>query len=77
MKRELTVVGREFMFGSNCGNFYLKDDEGNCYYWYTASDRAYEKMEEGTKHLCSFVITTSKWHDEKYGEVTTIKNVRF
>lgn len=77
MKKELTVVERSFSFGSNYGNYYLKDNEGNIYCWYTSSDKAYEQMENGTKLLCSFITTGEKWKHDKFGEVITIKNVRF
>ena len=77
MKKELTVIERTFSFGSDFGNYYLKDDEGNNYWWFTSSNKAYEQMKEDSKHLCSFVITNDKWKHDKIGEVIKIKNVRF
>ena len=75
-KTDLTVIERNFVFGSNNGNYYLKDEAGNVYYWNTASDKAYDELKEDTTHACSFVATSNTWN-YKGTLVTTIKNVRF
>lgn len=77
LKKELQVVKVEFDF-TNYGNFYLEDSDGKCYYWYTSSDKAYEKMKEGTKHLCTFILTGRTWKRPDNGKLlNVIKNVRF
>ena len=77
IKKELTVVRTSFIFGSNVGNYYLTDGE-TTYLWVTTSEKAYEEMEEGTTHLCTFTDNNIEWinplNDETY---KTIKNVRF
>ena len=75
-KKELTVIEINFVFGGNNGNYYLKDEDGNVYYWNTASEKAYDELKEGTTHTCSFVATNNTWN-YKDTLVTTIKNVRF
>lgn len=77
IKKELTVVRTSFIFGSNVGNYYLTDGE-TTYYWKTTSERAYEEMEEGTVHTCTFTDDDIEWFNPLNGETyRTIKNVRF
>lgn len=75
-KVELEVIKTSFYFGTEDSDFYFKDNEGNIYHWNTRSEKAFEEMKEGTKHICTFV--NLGMYSLFYGEiVNTIKNVRF
>ena len=76
LEKELKVVSRSFTFGSEYGNYYLVDNDGKNYFWYTASETAYEEMKEETRVLCKFTETSYYYIDNSvvYYEV---KNVRF
>lgn len=79
VERELSVISCEFhSLTSDYGDYFLKDNDGNIYHWNTASNKMYEwyLYNRDLKYICKFAVKCN-WISDKYGNVTTINNVRF
>lgn len=73
---KVRCVKRSFGFQSNCGNFYFIDEDGNNYYWYSSSDKAYEMIKEGKEIILTSFKNAGKFTMDGI-EYVDLKNVRF
>ena len=72
---KLKCIKRTFCM-SYSGNFYFVDEDGNNYYWYTNSDKAYELIHEGTEIILTSFKDAGKFEMDGI-EYINLKNVRF
>lgn len=72
---KLKCIKRTFLM-SYSGNFYFVDEDGNNYYWYTSSDKAYELIQEGKEIILTSFKDAGKFTMDGI-EYIDLKNVRF
>ncbi len=77
LKRERRTNTLKVINRSGGLNYYFVDEEGNCFHWYTNSDKAFEELSIGSIMRCSYQTTGLRFEDDLGRLWTCIKNVRY